>query len=257
MASKKRPSKKAAPTLNEKMPEGAPVSVTDDDGAAPRAAAATDVASSASSATRFPIVGIGASAGGLAAYESFFSGMPADKDVGMAFVVVQHLSPDHKSILSELVRRYAKIQVHEVEDGMEVEPNHAYIIPPNADLELEGTKLRLTAPSEPRGQRLPIDIFFRSLAREQRERAICIVLSGTGSDGTLGARAVKGEGGMVMAQEPSTTEHDGMPTSVIATGMVDFVLPPARCRRNCSPMHATRSMDRSPRPSRSPRTTER
>jgi two-component system CheB/CheR fusion protein len=182
---------------------------------------------SASTDGGFPIVGIGASAGGLAAYEAFFSGLPTDHETGMAFVIVQHLSPDHKSILSDLIKRYARMQVDEVQDGMLVEPNHVYIIPPNHDMTLEDGTLRLLPPAEARGQRLPIDFFFRSLAREQAERAICVVLSGSGSDGTLGARAVKGEGGMVMAQEPSTTEHDGMPRSVIGTGLVDYVLPPA------------------------------
>ncbi len=175
----------------------------------------------------FPIVGIGASAGGLAAFEAFFSAMPADTEMGMAFVLVQHLAPDHKSILSDLVKRYTRMQVFEVEDGMAVKPNCAYIIPPNRDMAfLDGT-LQLLEPAAPRGQRLPIDFFFRSLAHDQRERAICIVLSGTGSDGTLGVRAVKGEGGMVMAQNPESTEYDGMPRSAIATGLVDFVLPPA------------------------------
>jgi two-component system CheB/CheR fusion protein len=175
----------------------------------------------------FPVVGIGASAGGLAAFEAFFSGMPVDTDPGMAFVLVQHLAPDHKSILTDLIRRYTRMQVFEVEDGMAVRPNCAYIIPPNRDMALLGGTLHLMEPSAPRGQRLPIDYFFRSLAQDQRERAICIVLSGTGSDGTLGVRAVKGEGGMVMAQNPASTEHDGMPRSAIATGLVDYQLPPA------------------------------
>ena len=175
----------------------------------------------------FPIVGIGASAGGLAAFEAFFSGMPAETDPGMAFVLVQHLAPDHKSILSDLVKRYTRMQVFEVEDGMAVRPNCAYIIPPNRDMAfLDGT-LQLLEPVAPRGHRLPIDFFFRSLAQDQHERAICIVLSGTGSDGTLGVRVVKGEGGMVMAQNPESTEYDGMPRSAIATGVVDYVLPPA------------------------------
>lgn len=174
----------------------------------------------------FPIVGIGASAGGIGAFESFFSTMPADSDPGMAFVLVQHLARDHKSILTELIRRYTKMKVFEVEDGMKIEPNCAYIIPPNRDMALANGALRLFEPSLARGVRLPIDFFFRSLAQEQRERGICIVLSGTGSDGTLGIRAVKGEGGMVMAQTPETTEYDGMPRSAIATGMVDYVLPP-------------------------------
>ena len=175
----------------------------------------------------FPIVGIGASAGGLAAFEAFFSGMPADVDPGMAFVLVQHLAPDHKSILTDLIRRYTRMKVFEVEDGMAVRPNCAYIIPPNRDMAFLNGALQLLEPSAPRGQRLPIDFFFHSLAQDQRERAICIVLSGTGSDGTLGVRAIKGEGGMVMAQNPESTDYDGMPRSAIATGLVDFKLPPA------------------------------
>ena len=174
-----------------------------------------------------PVVGIGASAGGLAAFEAFFSGMPADSDPGMAFVLVQHLAPDHKSILTELVKRYTRMKVFEVADGMSVKPNCAYIIPPNRDMALLNGTLQLLEPAAPRGHRLPIDFFFRSLAQDQRERAIGIVLSGTGSDGTQGVRAIKGEGGMAMAQNPKSTEYDGMPTSAIATGLVDYVLPAA------------------------------
>ena len=174
----------------------------------------------------FPIVGIGASAGGLAAFEAFFSTMPADSDPGLAFVLVQHLARDHKSILSDLIRRYTRMQVFEVEDGMVIQPNCAYIIPPNRDMALVNGALQLLEPTLARGVRLPIDFFFRSLAQDQRDRAICIVLSGTGSDGTLGIRAVKGEGGMVMVQTPESTEYDGMPRSAIATGLVDFALVP-------------------------------
>jgi len=153
--------------------------------------------------------------------------MPTDIDPDMAFVLVQHLDPDHKSILTDLIQRYTRMQVFEVEDGMRVRPNCAYIIPPNADMAfLDGT-LQLLQPAAPRGQRLPIDFFFRSLAQDQHERAICVVLSGTGSDGTLGVRAIKGEGGMVMVQNPASTEYDGMPRSAIATGLVDYELPPA------------------------------
>jgi two-component system, chemotaxis family, CheB/CheR fusion protein len=177
-------------------------------------------------AREFPVVGIGASAGGLAAFEAFFSGMPADTDPDMAFVLVQHLAPDHKSILTDLIRRYTRMQVFEVEDGMVVEPNCAYIIPPGRDMAFLGGALHLLEPIAPRGQRLPIDFFFRSLAQDQRERAIGIVLSGTGSDGTLGVRAIKGEGGMVMVQDSTTTEYDGMPRSAMATGLVDYELPP-------------------------------
>jgi len=175
----------------------------------------------------FPIVGIGASAGGLAAFEAFFSGMPKDSEPGMAFVLVQHLAPDHKSILTDLIRRYTRMQVFEVEDGMEVHPNAVYIIPPGKDMAFLNSSLSLLEPSSPRGLRMPIDFFFRSMAQDKREQAIGIILSGTGSDGTLGVRAIKGEGGMVMAQLPASTEYDGMPQSAIATGLVDYELPPA------------------------------
>jgi two-component system CheB/CheR fusion protein len=175
----------------------------------------------------FPIVGIGASAGGLAAFETFFSGMPVDKEPGMAFILVQHLAPNHKSMLAELISRCTSMKVFEVEDGMTVQVNCIYIIPPNHDMAFLNGTLQLLTPSMPRGQRLPIDFFFRSLAQDQRERSIAIVLSGTGSDGTLGVRAIKGEGGMVMAQTPETTEYDGMPRNAIATGLVDYILPPA------------------------------
>jgi len=174
----------------------------------------------------FPIVGIGASAGGLAAFESFFSGMSLDAAPGMAFVLVQHLAPDHKSILSDLIRRYTHMHVFEVEDGMVVQVNCVYIIPPNHDMALLNGTLQLLEPTAPRGQRLPIDFFFSSLAQDQRERAIAVVLSGTGSDGAQGVRAVKAEGGLILAQTPETTEFDGMPRSAIATNMVDFQLAP-------------------------------
>ncbi len=144
----------------------------------------------------------------------------------MAFVLVQHLAPDHESILADLVRRYTRMAVFEVEDGMPVEVNSAYIIPPNRDMTFQNGTLRLTEPRAPRGHRYPIDFFFRSLARDQRERAICVVLSGTGSDGTEGLRAIKSEGGMVVVQDPDSTEYDGMPRSAIGTGLVDIELPP-------------------------------
>ncbi len=179
-------------------------------------------------ASGFPIVGIGASAGGLAAFEAFFSGMPADIEPGMAFVLVQHLAPDHESLLADLIRRYTRMQVFQVVDGMTVLPNCAYVIPPNHDMAFINGTLQLLTPAAPRGQRLPIDFFFSSLAQDQGERAIGIVLSGTGSDGTHGVRAIKDGGGMVMAQSPATTEFDGMPRSAIDTGLVDYQLPPAQ-----------------------------
>ena len=189
----------------------------------------------------FPIVGIGASAGGLAAFEEFFRGMPVKPDIGMAFVLVQHLAPDHTSILSELITRFTPMRVLEVTDGITVQRNTIYVIPPNHDLALINGTLQLLEPVVARGQRLAIDFFFRSLAQDQHDRAIGIVLAGTGSDGTLGLRAIKGEGGMAMAQTPTTTDFDGMPRSAITTGLVDFVLPPRE-------MPAKSGLATSPRP---------
>ena len=195
----------------------------------------------------FPIVGIGASAGGLAAFEAFFSGMPLDSDPGMAFVLVQHLAPDHSSILTELIQRTTHMKVFEVEDGMTVQVNCAYIIPPNRDMAFLNGTLQLLEPSAPRGYRLPIDFLFRSLAQDQREHAIGIVLSGTGSDGTLGVRAIKGEGGMVMVQNPDSCEFDGMPRSAIATFMVDYELPPAEMPAQLM-AYVSHAFGRPPRP---------
>lgn len=178
-------------------------------------------------ATSFPIVGIGASAGGLAAFEAFFSGMPVEGNPEMAFILVQHLAPDHKSILSDLVKRYTRMEVFEVTDGMEVRPNCTYIIPPNRDMAFLNGTLQLLEHTTSHGMRMTIDFFFCSLAHDLRERAICIVLSGTGSDGSMGVRAVKGEGGMAMAQSPESSEFAGMPSNAITTGLVDYVLPPA------------------------------
>ena len=175
----------------------------------------------------FPIVGVGASAGGLAAFEAFFSGMPAKGNMGMAFVLVQHLAPDHKSLLSELIRRCTRMPVLEVEDGMVVQANCVYVIPPNCEMRLSHGALHVQPPTAPHGQRLPIDDFFVSLAQEQGERAIGIVLSGMGADGTLGVRAIKDAGGLVMAQSDAASESDGMPQSAIATGLVDYQLSPA------------------------------
>ncbi len=203
---------------------GAPA--TETSARADAASLAVSAEAGAESTAGFPVVGVGASAGGLAAFETFFSGLPKDKDPGMAFVLVQHLAPDHQSLLAELVRRYTRMEVFEVKDGMAIRPNCVYTIPPNRDLALLNGALQLLEPAEPHGHRLPIDSFFRSLAADQHERAIGVVLSGTGSDGTLGVRAIKGEGGMVIAQSLESTEFDGMPRSAIATGLVDFQLAP-------------------------------
>ena len=145
----------------------------------------------------FFIVGIGASAGGLAAFEAFFSSMPANRDQGMAFVLVQHLDPEHKSLLAELVRRFTPMAVYEIEDGMVVKPNCVYIIPPNYALTILHGTLQLLEPTEARGRRLPIDFFFNALAEDQGKRAVAIVLSGTGSDGSHGLRTIKAAGGLV------------------------------------------------------------
>lgn len=176
--------------------------------------------------SHLPVVGIGASAGGLEAFEHFFTHIPGD--TGIAFVLIQHLDPTHKSILTELVRRYTPMDVMQVEDGMPLKPNTVFVIPPNRYMAIFNGNLHLMEPTELPGLRTPIDFFFRSLAEDQKERAICIVLSGTGTEGALGLRAVKGEGGMAMVQDPDTAKYDGMPRSAIATGLADFILPPQR-----------------------------
>ena len=170
--------------------------------------------------TGFPIVGIGASAGGLAAFKKFFNAMPPES--GMAFVLIQHLDPSHTSITASLLAKHTMMKVAQVEDQMPVEPNHVYVIPPNKDLAIRDGVLYLTEPVQRHGLRMPIDFFLRSLAEDQEERALCAILSGTGTDGTLGLKAIKGYGGMIMVQTPETAQFDGMPSSAIATGMVDF-----------------------------------
>ena len=167
------------------------------------------------------IVGIGASAGGLEAFEQFFSHLPPD--TGMAFILVQHLEPTHKGMMPELLGRQTKMQVVQVQDGMQVQPNCVYVIPPNADLAILHGKLHVLEPTAPRGLRTPIDFFFRHLAADQKEKAIGIILSGMGSDGTLGLRAIKEQLGMAMVQDPASAKYDGMPRSAIATGMADYV----------------------------------
>lgn len=172
----------------------------------------------------FYVVGIGASAGGLEAFEHFFTNMPADS--GMAFVLIPHLAPEHKSLMAELLKRYTKMDVFQAEDGMRANPNCVYIIPPNKDMAMLKGTLQLLEPVVRRGLRHPIDFFFRSLAEDQGERAVCIVLSGTGTEGALGLRAIKEKGGLVLVQDPKSARYDGMPGSAIATGLVDHILPP-------------------------------
>lgn len=167
------------------------------------------------------IVGMGGSAGGLEAFEQFFSHMPSDAD--LAFVLVPHLDPTHKGIMAEILQRQTKMPVVQIDDGMQVQANHIYVIPPNADLSILHGKLHLLEPSAPRGLRMPIDFFFRQLAEDQRETAIGIVLSGMGSDGTQGLKAIKENSGLIMAQDPASAKYDRMPHSAIGTGLVDCV----------------------------------
>ena len=173
-----------------------------------------------------PVVGIGASAGGLEALGKFFSNMPSDS--GMAFVIIMHFDPAAKSLMAEILKRYTKMEVFQVEEGMKVEPNHVYIIPPNKDMAILRGILHLLESVVRQGIRHPIDFFFRSLADDKREKAICIILSGTGTEGTLGLKAVKGENGMIMVQDVKSAAYDGMPVSAIATGLVDYILPPEK-----------------------------
>ncbi|WP_197076689.1 CheR family methyltransferase [Hymenobacter terrenus] len=174
-------------------------------------------------ADRFPLVGLGGSAGSLTAFEQFFRAMPPD--TGMAFVVVTHLAPDQDSQLPQVIQHFTTMPVVEAADGLRVRPNHVYIIPPNRDMSILHGTLLLFAPTQPPGRRLPIDFFFQSMAKDARERAVCIICSGLGTDGTLGLKMVMENFGMVMVQAPETADFDSMPRSALATEFVDYVLP--------------------------------
>ena len=171
-----------------------------------------------------PIIGIGASAGGLEALEQFFSPIPAAS--GAAFVVIQHLDPNYQGILPELLQRATAMTVAQAGDSMTVKPNCVYVIPSNKDLSILHGKLHLLDPVAPRGLRLPINSFFRALADDQRERAIGVILSGMGSDGTLGLRAIKENAGLGVVQSPETAKFDAMPRSAIEAGLADMVASP-------------------------------
>jgi len=185
----------------------------------------SDRESAPRSRTTLPIVGIGASAGGLESFEAFFSAMPPD--AGMAFILVSHLDPTHVSIMPELIRKRTKMQVLQIEDGMRVQPNTVYVVPPKQDLSILNGVLQLMEQRKPRGANLPIDGFLQALAKDQGANAVAIIFSGTGADGTLGVKAIKGEAGMVMVQDEESAKYDGMPRSAIATGLADYILPPA------------------------------
>ncbi len=172
----------------------------------------------------FPIVGIGASAGGLEAFRQLLQGLPAD--TGAAFVLVQHLSPTHTSILPALLARSTAMPVGEAVDVERIEPDHVYVIPSNMDLAITDGHLKLLPRTTPPESHMPIDLFFRTLAEVRGSQAIGVVLSGTASDGTLGLKAIKAAGGICLAQDPRSAGFDGMPRSAIAGGCVDAVLPP-------------------------------
>lgn len=176
--------------------------------------------------SKFLIVGIGASAGGLEAMEELFTSMT--QDTHMAFVVVQHLSPNYESMLSQIIGRYTNMQVHKVKDGITVSPNNVYVTPADKDIIIKDGMLELIERANPRGHRKPIDSFFSSLASDQQELAVGIVLSGTGNDGTQGIYDIKAKGGMAMAQSPESSRYKGMPKSAIETGLVDYILEPAQ-----------------------------
>src|ERR1039458_4960443 len=171
----------------------------------------------------FPIVGIGASAGGLEALERFLGHVPAGS--GMAFVIVQHLDPTHKGVMPELLQRATSMKVIQVKDRTKVRPDCVYVIPPNKDMSILHGVLYLLEPVAPRGLRLPIDYFLRSLAQDQEGRSIGVILSGMGSDGTLGLRAIKEKAGVVLVQEPATAKFDSMPRSAVDAGLADIVAP--------------------------------
>ena len=171
----------------------------------------------------FPIVGIGASAGGLETLEAFFSKIPAKADI--AFVVIQHLSPQHKSIMVELLAKHTPLAVRQINDGMHLSPGCVYVTPADKNVAIFNRTLHLMEPIKGCGINMPIDFFFRSLSEDQKEKAIGIILSGTASDGTLGIKAIKAEGGMAMVQDPATAKYDGMPKSAVATGVIDFIEP--------------------------------
>ncbi len=198
----------------------------------PQVAAAEEVGAE----SPFPIVGIGASAGGLEAFTQLLGQLP--RQTGMAFVLVQHLDPRHESRLTDLLARATHMPVVEASQGLQVVPDHVYIIPPNANMAIAQGILLVTPRGEGHGPHLPVDHFLRALAKAQQARAIGVVLSGTGSDGTLGLLEIKAVGGITFAQEPGSARHGGMPQSAIGSGAVDFVLPPEKIARRLAEIGA-------------------
>src|SRR6266508_6176292 len=222
MAAKKK-TKKSAKAPEETKAAQQPVRAPEQPEQSPRTPADDAPAESKPGPPGPPVAGIGASAGGLDAFKKFFAAMPADS--GVAFVLIPHLDHKHESLMVGLVARCTKMPVVEATDGMAALANHVYIIPPNNYMTISGGVLRLTGPVERRGLQTSFDLFLRSLAEDQQEKAICIILSGTGSHGSLGLKAIKAADGMAMVQDPNTAEYPRMPQSAIATGLADYVLP--------------------------------
>jgi len=222
MAAKKK-TKNRAKASGETEPAQQPAVAPEQPEESPTTRADADPVESKPGPPGPPVAGIGASAGGLDAFKKFFSAMPADS--GVAFVLIPHLDPNHESLMVELLARHTKMPIVEAMDGMAVEANRVYIIPPNKYMTISGGVLRLTGPVERGGPQTSIDLFLRSLANDQQEKAICIILSGTGSHGSLGLKAVKASGGMAMVQDPNTADYSPMPQSSVATGLADYVLP--------------------------------
>jgi two-component system, chemotaxis family, CheB/CheR fusion protein len=184
----------------------------------------------------FAVVAIGASAGGLEAFSQLLNALP--NGTGMAFVFIQHLDPKHHSMLSELLARAANMPVLEAANGTTVKPNHVYVIPPNVNMGINRHRLQLTPRDAVPGLHTPIDFFMRSLAEEPNSRSIGVVLSGTGSDGTRGLAAIKAEGGITLVQDEKSAKYPGMPHSAVASGCVDFVLPPEAIARELARISA-------------------
>lgn len=198
--------------------------------------------------TDFLVVGLGASAGGVRALQEFFASMPANS--GMAFVVILHLSPQHESSLPQILQAQTTMPVVQVRETHRVEPNHVYVIPPNRQLEMVDGTIRCAPPVKKMGARVAIDVFFRTLAEAYQKNAVCIVMSGTGSDGTLGLKRIKESNGFAIVQSPEDADYDQMPRSAIATGLADWILPVRRMpdklihfRESSERMHLTNSAD--------------
>lgn len=175
----------------------------------------------------FLTVGIGASAGGIKPLKEFFAAMPEKN--GMAFVVILHLSPEHESQLPAVLQTNTKMPVIQVTETVKIAPNHVYVIPPTKHLAMMDGEIRLIEPETIRGKRVPIDLFFRTLADAHGKNAVCVILSGTGADGASGLKRVKEAGGLCIVQNPSEAEYDGMPRSAMATNLVDLILPVGKC----------------------------